>query len=396
MKNRRPLVQNSERKPRIAFLVIQLGKGYGVSVVAEAQARYLVKHGWSVDFYCLDSELIPEDRDIQIFQVPRSFFGLRWKLESEGYSAVIAHTIPFHQFLPSVQGVKTIIWEHGEPRAELFPGEEGFRRSLSSGKLKSVYPFVNVVVAISDFIRNEIGWPQAVVVYNGSDHMWRSQNITVKSSASKSRPLSILMVSRMWKSERSYKGIDDLIELSNHLGAKAVITLAGRGGESDAEYLRSMGLKVCLNISDSELCELYSNADLVVSLSKWEGFNLPLVEAGFFGKPAYALNVGAHSEVTPFVFDTLGAMEEKIMASSLNSLAQEGEEMREFVQRFSWKVHGESLSQIIGSQKATFNLRFIKKIQNGVLHLIWSVMIAARKFGKYVFGCLRWLRGLVK
>ena len=48
---------------------------------------------------------------------------------------------------------------------------------------------------------------------------------------------------------------------------------------------------------DPELMEVMKDVDIGISLSLWEGFNLPLAEMQWLGKAALAFEVGAHSEV---------------------------------------------------------------------------------------------------
>ena len=49
--------------------------------------------------------------------------------------------------------------------------------------------------------------------------------------------------------------------------------------------------------SDATLRALMKEADVGVSVSLWEGFNLPMAEMQWAGKPVVAFNVGAHPEV---------------------------------------------------------------------------------------------------
>lgn len=50
-------------------------------------------------------------------------------------------------------------------------------------------------------------------------------------------------------------------------------------------------------VSDAALAEVMAISDVGVSVSIWEGFNLPVGEMQFAGKPVLALNAGAHPEV---------------------------------------------------------------------------------------------------
>jgi glycosyltransferase involved in cell wall biosynthesis len=68
---------------------------------------------------------------------------------------------------------------------------------------------------------------------------------------------------------------------------------------------------------DQELSEIIRLADLGISTSLWEGFNLPLVELLQNGTPALALKVGAHAEVVPhpwFICKNRGEMAAKAIA----------------------------------------------------------------------------------
>lgn len=349
--------------------------GYGVSVVVQEQASALVRAGWLVDVFCLKDDGVKPVPGVCVKEVSTNLVGLRTRLEWGGYRIVVAHTWPFYRLLPKLRGVFRIAWEHGAPPARLFPGQEEFRRSFSAGNLEEVYPNVERVVAISGYIRKEIGWERATVIHNGSDHLWKHRETPGDKPAG--AVLRILMVSRLWESERIYKGIEDLVELAKALPSSHEVVLAGRGGEDDAAYLRGRGLKVELNPSDWELCQLYESTDLVVSLSRWEGFNLPLVEAGFFGKPAYALDLCAHPEVTPFVFPDVAAMREKILSIDREGLRAEGVIMNEHVQRFSWEAHARRFVELVeeapqpGDQGsgAVLACRFIESIWMAHLRL---------------------------
>lgn len=50
-------------------------------------------------------------------------------------------------------------------------------------------------------------------------------------------------------------------------------------------------------VNDKELDKMYAKADLYVSLSKHEGFGIPLIEACHYNIPVFALNYGAVAEV---------------------------------------------------------------------------------------------------
>jgi hypothetical protein len=74
------------------------------------------------------------------------------------------------------------------------------------------------------------------------------------------------------------------------------------------------------------------------------------VEAGFAHRPGIALNVCAHPEVTPFVFDTYEAVRDYLKSATRESLAADGEKMFEFVDaRFRSEENGKKFARLVES-----------------------------------------------
>ncbi len=96
-------------------------------------------------------------------------------------------------------------------------------------------------------------------------------------------------------------------------------------------------------ISDAALQALMGLSALGVSTSRWEGFNLPLAEMQWLGKPALAFNVGAHPEVTahPWLLaDTEAELIRKAKALLRGEAPLQGswaEHVERFRQGFKWR-----------------------------------------------------------
>jgi len=335
---------------RIAILTAQIGSGYGVSRVIGSQLPYLVSMGYCVDVFACEVVAPPILSGVHFYRIPTHVRGLLFALKHGGYSMVIAHSHPFYRILPYLPlDVVSIAYEHGTPPPELFHGQEQWRLAEKQGMVEDVYARVSQVIAISKFIAKDIHWPKSKILYNGADHLqsenpqWESWK---KVNPDKS-PLRLLCVSRLGESESLYKGFELLQRLAEDLGKSWNVVLVGKGTISDRNRLERPLLKVVIDISDQELCEYYANSDAVVSFSRWEGFNLPIAEAGFFRVPAFALNYGAHAEVTPFCFDTYEELRNKLVASTRGSLAEDGARMLQFVQRFHWAENGRGLLDIL-------------------------------------------------
>ncbi len=77
------------------------------------------------------------------------------------------------------------------------------------------------------------------------------------------------------------------------------LVIAGAGGsqEEEAQERRGIGCDMLGFISDEELSELYRRATLFVSLSAYEGFGLPIVEAMAHGCPVLVADNSSQAEV---------------------------------------------------------------------------------------------------
>lgn len=77
------------------------------------------------------------------------------------------------------------------------------------------------------------------------------------------------------------------------------LVIAGAGGsqEDEANERRGVGCDMLGFISDDELHELYRRATLFVSLSAYEGFGLPIVEAMAHGCPVLVADNSSQAEV---------------------------------------------------------------------------------------------------
>jgi glycosyltransferase involved in cell wall biosynthesis len=190
-------------------------------------------------------------------------------------------------------------WEHGDPDPEFFIWDRQERQAIINRKQRDIYKHLDGVIAISDFIRDEIRYHQAAVIHNGCDHI-------EKSASKKSDPSRIRVgtLVRLGAGETTYKGrpiLTQLYQKLTRLDVPLELHIMGRGTAKDKEALESLGIVVHLNASDEERLEYLSELDIFVSTSLWEGFNLPVVEAQASGTVGIAFDVGAHPETTPFI-----------------------------------------------------------------------------------------------
>ncbi|MEM8582398.1 MAG: glycosyltransferase, partial [Pseudomonadota bacterium] len=95
-------------------------------------------------------------------------------------------------------------------------------------------------------------------------------------------------------------------------------------------------------ISDACLAEISKRSALGLSMSLWEGFNLPLAEMQWFDRPALVFNVGAHPEVAadPWLLcetsEEMGRKAVRLLQDESGLRLALAESMDRFRARFRW------------------------------------------------------------
>jgi glycosyltransferase involved in cell wall biosynthesis len=121
-----------------------------------------------------------------------------------------------------------------------------------------------------------------------------------------------------------------------------------RAPSSLTDHVRGIGYP-----DDAGLLALMRHVELGLSVSAWEGFNLPLAEMFWLGKPALAFDVAAHPEV---VFDRwyLAAGVEEMSAKAAWVLQGasvvppiDGPALTRYQQRFTWDHFVEEIVDLV-------------------------------------------------
>jgi glycosyltransferase involved in cell wall biosynthesis len=105
---------------------------------------------------------------------------------------------------------------------------------------------------------------------------------------------------------------------------------------------------------DRDLLTLMRRVDLGLSVSRWEGFNLPLAEMFWLGKPALAFNLAAHPEVVPdpwFLADDVADMAAKaawLLQGGSIAPALDAPVLAAYRQRFTWDRFVEETVRLVG------------------------------------------------
>ena len=324
----------------ILHLAVRMKQGYGVSVAVEEIARRLNSWGAPQVIGCLEQE--GDFGALDLRQVPASAGAINSIAREIGARAVVAHTSPYFEMLPDVdRAFKRIAWEYGDPTPQFFTADADARQFVIDNKISAVYPHVDKVLAMSEFIRSDIKWPKAEVILLGCDHL-ADLGKKPRVARDPGKPLQVGTLMRLGSGEAQYKGNDIFLMIKRRAlaaGINAVFKVMGRGAPEDAAAFRAEGLEVFLDAAEADKARYLRELDVFISCSQWEGFNLPLAEAAALGTAALAFDIGAHPEVTPLVLshpdDIIPLLQAYLRSSDL--LAQHGDLCYEHVRRrFSW------------------------------------------------------------
>ena len=328
----------------VLFLTYRLTLGYGVDVAVQNIAAQLRRRGVEVTIGAL--EISPHYEAANHVQVAADEAVLRNLAANLPQPClVVAHTSPFFELLPALANEFEVwAYEYGDPTPELFDHDADLRRRIVEHKQIHVYPHVNKVIAISEFIRHDIGWRDAEVIYCGV-HSGSKKNDREGVPKPAENRLQVGTLMRLGSGEARYKGNSlylDLVKMTREEGLQGLdFHVAGRTTDHGVEPFQNLGIRPHLNLSDSEKSEYLRSLDVFLSFSLWEGFNLPLAEAQSEGTFSLAFDTGAHPEVCPFIVSNLRQIIPYLQRAREDRdwLTEQSQRCHAFVRdRFTWSA----------------------------------------------------------
>ncbi len=380
-------MQKENRKIHIGFLTERMLRGFGVDVVVDKTARELVKNGFRVTVFCINADGNFNNDEYQIVQVKSSLHHNPFKTERSAKKALerlnieedidiwIAETYPFFM-ATQIMDRPVIVIDHGVAQTKGF----NIIRRIIFAYIKFAHNYIyfkkaDRLVHISKFIRSLTPTflrKKQLVVYNGADnykHPTKDEILRFKMKNNiKNDDKILLYVGRINSNDQPYKGTKELVGVFKKLRKKypsLKLIMAGFGNKKDGMWLKSAGIIPFLNADDKDIALLYSITDCYVTASKWEGFNLPLVEAGHFSVPYVAYNIGAHKEVvndkSGFLVNTkkdfISSIEKIISNENLRNNMSEN--ARKNAERFMWKKTGlrysNLIKEVVGKNKKKYS-----------------------------------------
>lgn len=193
---------------------------------------------------------------------------------------------------------------------------------------------------------------KSVVLYNGVNHYPEPDASGVnewRQKLSPDRKPIVLYVGRLNSTRQPYKGVQELLQHYESLKKDAVLVMAGYGDEQDERVLAQRGVKVFRCAPLDWMPFLFLASDVYASCSRWEGFDLPMMEAAYFGKPCVVYNRGAHPElvkdgVTGFLCPDEPSFHHSLLRLLKDKSLREkmGKEAAEHAVSFTWRRTAET------------------------------------------------------
>lgn len=349
---------------RIGFVAERMLTGFGVDMVVDRVARGLAERGHKVTVYAsvTDETFGSESYRLKLLPTRASSFFPRYDLSaqrhlgflnSEGNDVYLVETFPFFSCLPRLKA-PTVAVDHGVSSAEGFPAK--IRANFSYMRFmqyRFYLKYASRIVMVSEYLK--AGLPinlqkKTTVIYNGADHY---AGIDASADTNLKRKLGIetsalllLYVGRLNSADQPYKGTAELVEMYGRLrqeNPNIRLLMVGFGGRRERIWLESEGVLAIINAPAEQMPAIFSACDIYVTASRWEGFDLPIIEAQSFSKPVVGLKIGAHPEVV--AADRSGYLADSVdeMADAVKRLAADeglrrkmGQEAALNAGRFRW------------------------------------------------------------
>jgi glycosyltransferase involved in cell wall biosynthesis len=357
-------VSRPGRPLRIGFLTERMLLGFGVDLVIHKTAEGLATRGYDVTVFTSVSDGTFENDRYRIVRlgIPASpiFPYYEWTaarralpvLRAADVDLFVIETFPLF-------GVCSTVGFPWWVRAEFL-----YMRLAQNWVY---FPFARRIVSISAFLRDRLPFflrGRTRVIHPGTDHYTIDGEPDAARAAIREKlgvgkdDVLLLYVGRLNPRGQPYKGTADLVACYGRLragGAPVRLLMVGYGAAEDEAWLAGQGIHCWRSAPLDAMGAIYSAADLYVTASRWEGFDMPMVEAQRFGNPVVALNVGAHPEVarpgeTGFLVDDIPAFEAAVrrLVDDAELRRRMGERARVFAAPFSWENGVAAYDQVIG------------------------------------------------
>lgn len=357
---------------RIAFLSERMRLGFGTDLCIHQLARRL-RHRYHVTVFASvdDGTYRGHGYDIVPWKTPHTDISLDYErqvmrtldvVRERRPDVLVPVTFPFFG-VPSKLGIPAIAYDHGVVPSRGLPRHN--RAVVEYMRVTNAWwqTRAAAVVAPSAFLRTTFApWNRRKtrVVPNGADHILEGPPLPDRAALRRRLGFGpgdvvFAFVGRL-DLATPYKAVGELVELFQRLRMErgdVHLLMRGFGSELDERRLWFQGADAQASVPHERLRETLHACDVFVTTTRWEGFNLPLVEAQRLGRPVIAYRIGAHPEVVGpgagFLVDGLDAFQARMtqLADDAALRREMGRAAEDFAGRFTWDRAADLLADVI-------------------------------------------------
>lgn len=315
-------------------------------------------------------------------------------------------------------GIPTVALDCGGVPYDDMTGPARIVQERLRAQRREYLPEARVVTPISHFVARTQSLPDAgygvdiEMIHLGADHLvggvdqslWQNgHQADVGQNGETHEGPSIINLGR-WE-VGNYKNSEGLYPIARQILAvhpKARFSVLATAEELDVPDDLKAHILPLGHPSDADLNALMANADLGISVSRWEGFNLPLAEMQQLRRPVLVLNIGAHPEVvaTPLQLcsdeNDIAAKALQVLAGELLSGAEWDAHLDTFQQTFTWQRTIKAYADLLGGLGAVRDLPvpaliidtracLIDTANTGVARVVRSLSRKLQNFGQPLF-----------
>ncbi|MCL5072955.1 MAG: glycosyltransferase [Actinobacteria bacterium] len=368
-------------KINAVFITDRMILGHGVDLVIDKVATGLSESGYNCEIYCNNfDDTFKEQRPYKLKKLPIitnvNTFDLESRtkkleliLNNQGADIFIINSFPFYSLAghlnkPVISINYGVISTEGMTlKRKLFYRYMDFTQNFfyfrKSSRIISISDYLNI--KLPAYLRKKADY-----VHLGADHYRSDKEITNQQIIDFRHKLGVedndcllLYVGRLNPVNQPYKGTQELINLFHEAkkqNSKIKLLMVGFGSHNDEIAIKNEGILAITNAPQELMPLIYSSCDIYTTCTKWEGFDLPIVEAQSFGKPSVCYNLCAHPEITEsgktgFLVSSKEEFLSRIIELSINDELKNrmNSYCFEFSKRFSWKKTVSEYDRIIRS-----------------------------------------------
>ncbi|MHB1377255.1 MAG: glycosyltransferase, partial [Candidatus Humimicrobiaceae bacterium] len=310
------------KKINVVFVTDRMILGHGVDLAIDKIAAGLCKSGYDCEIYCNNfDETFKKQRPFKLKRLPnitsRSTIDLESKikkteliLNNQGADIFIINSFPFYG-LAGHLNKPVISINYGVILTQALPLKRKlFYKYMDFSQNYFYFRKSSAVISISSYLNNKLPAylrKKSGYIHLGSDHYIETEisEQQIKEFRSsfdvKEDDCLLLYVGRLNPANQPYKGTKELIELfhlSSSQNSRIKLMMVGFGSGNDEIAIRNEGVLSITNAPWEMMPLIYSSCDIYATCTKWEGFDLPVVEAQSFGKPSICYNLCAHPEIS--------------------------------------------------------------------------------------------------